>query len=169
MIKAKPLLSLLFLALFCTDSFSQPSKTTLYFFTGQGADEYLFSKMVFTEKFEMRMINYLYKLIPNKLLKKGAFIAQPIVEPDRNKEKEIFIPMLKAKSPAYFKRTISMIVNWDKQECKNTILHIHGTEDHTIPFKNTMRTYEIKGGSHMMVLTRSTEVNALLIKLLQNN
>ena len=52
----------------------------------------------------------LYKLLTPNLAKKGALIMQPIVEPDRNKEKETFVQMLKDKDPVFLKRTIEMII-----------------------------------------------------------
>ena len=44
-------------------------------------------------------------------------------------------------------------------------IHIHGTNDHTLPFKHIKPNYIIKGGSHMMTLTRGEEMSALLNRL----
>jgi hypothetical protein len=48
------------------------------------------------------------------------------------------------------------------------MIHIHGTDDHTLPIKNVKADYIIEGGSHMMVLTRGEEINQLIIKILAN-
>ena len=47
----------------------------------------------------------LYKLFPGFVLKGGARFLQPIVEPDRKKNKHTFKSMLKNKHPKYLKRT----------------------------------------------------------------
>ena len=109
------------------------------------------------------------KLIHGSLLKRMAKIAQPIVEPDQNKEKALFKDMLNAKNPAFLKRTIDMIVKWDRLEKAPNIIHIHGDSDNTIPLRHVEADYIIKGGSHMMTLTKGKEiselVNEILIKL----
>lgn len=105
------------------------------------------------------------KIPPAWLIKIGALTLQPIVEPDRNKKKTTFKSMLKAKHPKYLKRTVNLIVNWDKAEANKSIIHIHGDNDHTIPHKNVQYKYLINNGSHMMVLTKAEEVNAILKEL----
>ena len=112
----------------------------------------------------------LYKLFPAGFLKASSFIMQPLVEPDRKKEKAIFKSMLRKKDKHFLKRTIPMIVNWDKK-CNNgkALMHIHGTKDHTIPIKNITESIAITNGSHMMVLTQaeliSEKINEILLLL----
>jgi len=108
----------------------------------------------------------LNRIIPKRLIKVGAQILQPIVEPDRNKNKEVFKSMLKNKTPIYYKRTVNMILNWDRKNYNPSIIHIHGTKDHTLPIKNIKVDYKINDGSHMMTLTRGKEINALLLSIL---
>lgn len=111
-----------------------------------------------------------YKLVSGKLSKKGALFFQPIFEPDRNYDTETFVSMLEAKDPDFIKRTIAMIIEWDKIENKNNkIIHIHGENDHTIPVKNVKYDYLIKDGSHMMVLTRGEEISVLINKILHES
>jgi pimeloyl-ACP methyl ester carboxylesterase len=117
-----------------------------------------------------RFMKYLpvYKIIPAGWIKAGAKIAQPLVEPDRNKEKETCKAMLRAKDKRFLKRTIHCIVNWDPppQDSTKKIIHIHGTSDHTLPARRVRADFLIDRGSHMMTLTRGEEISALLDKLL---
>lgn len=109
----------------------------------------------------------LYKLVSSSMAKVGAQILQPIVEPDRRKEKETFKSMLKAKDPEFLRRTIGMIINWSRAEYPKTIVHIHGNKDKTIPIRNVEYHYLVKGGSHMMVLTRGEEISQILHQILR--
>lgn len=109
----------------------------------------------------------IYKWISPKANKKGALILQPIVEPDRNKQKETFIAMLNDKDPLFLNRTIAMILEWERTTYPEGITHIHGEKDKTIPIKNIDCNYLIKGGSHMMVLTRGEEISKLLLQILK--
>ena len=109
----------------------------------------------------------LNKIIPASVIYWGARCLQPLVEPDRNKQKSAFKSMLGAKKPIYLKRTADMIINWNRQiYCKN-IIHIYGNNDHTLPLKNIKANHVIEGGSHMMTLTRGEEINRLILGILQ--
>lgn len=108
----------------------------------------------------------IYELISGDLSKKGALFLQPIVEPDRNNQKDTFVSMLENKDPDFLKRTIAMILEWSRIEYPDNIIHIHGDMDNTIPIKNVDYDYLIEGGSHMMVLTRGTEISRVIIDIL---
>jgi pimeloyl-ACP methyl ester carboxylesterase len=108
----------------------------------------------------------LHVLIPPKLTKGGAKMLQPIVEPDSRSHKEFFREMLNDKDPLFLKRTVAMIIGWERKEKGGNIIHIHGDKDHTIPVKNVDYDYLIEGGSHMMVYTRADEISAILNKIL---
>ena len=110
----------------------------------------------------------LYRLFPGKISKWGALRLQPIFEPDRNKEKEIFVQMLKDKDPRFLQRTIKMIIQWERTTYHEEIIHIHGEKDHTIPIKNVDYDYRIEKGSHVMTLTRAAEISRLLNTLLED-
>jgi pimeloyl-ACP methyl ester carboxylesterase len=101
----------------------------------------------------------LYFLFPKRLIKWGSYIAQPLVEPDRNVKKEICVSMLRSKDPLYLKRTIGIIVRWEGGAYNENIVHIHGNNDHTIPIRNVKYHFLIENGSHMMTLTRAREVS----------
>ena len=107
-----------------------------------------------------------YKLVSGALIKKGALFLQPIVEPDRNYDKETFIAMLKDKDPDFLKHTTAMIMEWDRVKYREDIIHIHGDKDHTIPIRNVSFNYLIEKGSHMMVLTKGDEISTLINQIL---
>lgn len=118
------------------------------------------------KKYTMQRKYQLFKIIPDHWYKKGALFLQPIVEPDRRKEKETFVSMLNRKSPIYFKRTVEMLIHWNRTSCSENIIHIHGANDNTIPIDDLSIDYVINEGSHMMTLTRADEINFLLKKIL---
>ncbi len=110
----------------------------------------------------------IYAIFPAKVIKLGAMIMQPLVEPDRNFDKKTFVAMLKAKNPKFLKRTIFMITHWQRSDYEKKIIHIHGDNDHTLPIRNIKYDNKIKGGSHMITLTRGSEISVILEKLLEN-
>jgi len=108
----------------------------------------------------------IYKAVSGKVARWGAFVMQPIVEYDRNKEKETFKAMLTDKDPEFLARTIPMIINWERKENKSEIIQIHGDRDNTIPIKNVNCDYLVEDGSHMMVLTDGEKISKIVNEVL---
>ena len=119
-------------------------------------------------RYRFQKVIPLNKLFPAGMIKWGAKILQPIVEPDSKTDKAFFKDMLDKKDPLFLKRTVAMIINWEKQEYRKDIIHIHGDNDHTIPSKNVNSNYLISEGSHMMVFTRADEVSDLINSILSD-
>ncbi len=109
----------------------------------------------------------LNKLIPNGMTKWGAKVLAPLVEPARRLDKETFSSMIEAKDPAYLKRTVDMVINWDKNGYDSRIIHIHGDKDHTLPHRRVDYDYLVKDGTHMMVYIRGDEISGLIHKILR--
>lgn len=106
----------------------------------------------------------LNRAIPAGWYKGGALLLQPIVEPDRNVEKDTFKRMLKSKDKTYMKRAVDMIINWQRETYSSDIIHIHGDNDHTIPIENVKPTVIVKGGSHMMALTQGATMGDIILQ-----
>ena len=81
-------------------------------------------------------------------------------------DRDTFRAMLRKKDPAYLKRTVDMIVHWDRTFFDPGIVQIHGDRDHTIPLKNVKTDFVIHGGSHVMILTRAEDVNRIVNEIL---
>jgi esterase/lipase len=119
-------------------------------------------------RYKFQKLIPIYKLFPGSILLAGAKFLQPIVEPDRCKNKVTFKSMLNSKNSIYMKRTVSLIINWDRKINPKPIFHIHGTWDHTLPIKKIKQpTFIVDKGSHMMTLTRAKEVSAILNSVLK--
>lgn len=104
----------------------------------------------------------IYKIVPAPFVKLGALILQPLVEPDRNKDKATFTSMLKDKDPKFLRRTVKMIMDWERTSNDGSIIHIHGDNDHTLPVRNINIDYMVEDGSHMMVLTKGKLISKLV-------
>ena len=109
----------------------------------------------------------LYKVLPKSFLLVGAKMMQPLVEPDRNKNKETFKKMLNEKNATYMKRSINLIIKWERTENTDKSYHIHGDNDRTLPIRYIQNPdYIVVNGSHMMTLTRWAEISCILSDIL---
>ena len=101
-------------------------------------------------------------------LRAVAPTAQIIVEPDSRKERELCVSMLNNKNELFMKRSVNMIVNWERENNQTKITHIHGNNDHTIPIRNVNNvTFKVKNGSHMMVLTQGETIRNIVCRLIK--
>lgn len=117
----------------------------------------------FPKRYSFQKKIAIYKLFPGSVLLAGAKILQPIVEPDRKKNKETFKAMLGAKDSKYMERSIDLVINWEREVNTKKIYQIHGSNDHTLTLKSIKNPdYIIENGSHMMTLTRAEEISDLL-------
>jgi pimeloyl-ACP methyl ester carboxylesterase len=105
-----------------------------------------------------------YNAISPRRYKKSSSRVQGVVEPDRNNNERVFKEMLARKDPLFLKRATHMIVQWDRKELPKEIIHIHGTDDHTLPIRFVNPTFVIENGSHMMTLTRSEEIFEIILR-----
>ncbi len=105
------------------------------------------------------------KIFPAKTIHWGALKLAPRVEPERLQD-SIFRIMLQEKDPVYLKRTVNMIINWDKISCPDNLVHIHGEKDNTLPIRNIQYNYLVPGGTHMMVHIRDKEISRLINQIL---
>lgn len=124
------------------------------------------SRNEFPGRYTFQRVIPLYKWVPAGLMKSGAKFLQPIVEPDRKYDTKTFKSMLNDKDPLFLKRTVKMIMEWDRTNYRSDIIQIHGDNDHTLPGKNIKYDYLIENGSHMMVLTKADEISELINDLL---
>lgn len=107
-----------------------------------------------------------YRLFTGEVLKKSSYLAQSIAEPDRQLEADICNAMLDAKDPQFLERSLEMTIEWDRQYCDYPVVHVHGSNDHTIPLRNTDADIIVEGGSHMMTLTQGKAISDLLQSIL---
>ncbi|HSH20119.1 MAG TPA: alpha/beta hydrolase [Draconibacterium sp.] len=120
----------------------------------------------FPGRYKIQKAVPIYRWVPPGLVKSGAKFLQPIVEPDRKYDTKTFKSMLNDKDPVFLKRTVAMIMEWDRTAYRSDIIHIHGDNDHTLPGKNIKYDFLIENGSHMMVFTKADEISDLINDLL---
>lgn len=121
----------------------------------------------FPYRFKVQRTLGLYQHVPGSVMLAAAKFFQPLFERDRNKYPEIFTSMLAGKDATYMKRTVAMILAWDRISNTKHIYHIHGTNDHTLPLSGIVSPdYVIGNGSHMMILTRAEEVSEVVRNIL---
>ncbi len=107
-----------------------------------------------------------YKLLPTgmaqnvEILSKYAFGA---VIKQRLKLYEKYMSM---RDKTYLDWSIEQIIMWDRAVSDENVVHIHGDADEVFPLKNIKNCFEIKGGTHIMILNRFRWFNSNLPEII---
>ena len=84
-----------------------------------------------------------------------------------NKEmKSIVYSYVNNIDPAFIRWSLDVILHWSHTERLSDLIHIHGSNDHLLPYKYVKADYIIKNGGHLMVMNKADEVNTILEKVL---
>ena len=108
-----------------------------------------------------------YKLIPTQLfgniegLAKFAFGSSVIKQ-----RLKLYEKFLAVRDKTYLDWSIDQIINWKRTEVDPEVIHIHGDADEVFPIKYIKNAIPVKGGTHMMILTKYRWLNDNLPKIM---
>ena len=104
----------------------------------------------------------LQKIFPLQLLKRPNPVTDFIFGAHTEEDKKLLKPMIEHTDMHFLKWAMVQVATWKNGFNPGNITHIHGSADRVLPYKNVSADYTIHDGSHMMVLNRAKEVNAIL-------
>ncbi|MBS1731090.1 MAG: alpha/beta hydrolase [Bacteroidetes bacterium] len=80
--------------------------------------------------------------------------------------KEIYQKIIMHSDTAFNSWAFDSIIKWKNHFEPINSINIHGTADKIIPHKKVHWDYEIKGGSHLMVINQADEISALIHQII---
>ena len=111
-----------------------------------------------------------YKLIPTKLFENIELLAKFTFGSSILKQKfKLYEKFLSVRDKVYLDWAIEQIINWDRTEIDNEIIHIHGDADEVFPIIQIKNCIQVKGGTHIMIITKYKWFNEKLPKIMLEN
>ena len=111
-----------------------------------------------------------YKLIPTKLFEDIDKLAKYTFGSSIIKQRiKLYEKFLSVRDKSYLDWAIEQIINWERTTIDEEIIHIHGDADEVFPIKNIKKCIVIKGGTHIMILTKYHWLNDNLSKIMLDN
>ncbi|MBO0931710.1 alpha/beta hydrolase [Fibrella aquatilis] len=104
----------------------------------------------------------LHNLLPATLLKQANFITNWLFGVSSPAHKRLLKQILQDTDPVFLKWAIDKIARWHNQVRIANVVHIHGTNDHILPFSSAHSSRAIAGGGHLMVLNKAEELGIVL-------
>jgi len=110
----------------------------------------------------------IHKAVPYRMILRNNKLNRFVFDL-RSKEEELYLKrmMLKDNELEFIKRSINIILKWEKKESGNGVLHIHGNKDRLITPGNIHADYWIEDGGHFMVWNKADEISGIINRLLK--
>ncbi len=125
------------------------------------------SNMEFPRRFKMAKSTKAYKLIPTKLFENIEMLVKFSFGSSIVKQRlALYEKFLAVRDKRYLDWAIEQIINWDRKEIDEEIIHIHGDADEVFPPKYLKNFIPVKGGTHIMILSKYRWLNDNLPKIM---
>lgn len=125
------------------------------------------SNVEYPRRFKIAKTTKAYKLIPTQLLDNIDSLARFTFGSSIIKQRiKLYQKFLSVRDKIYLDWAIEQIINWKRSEVDPDVIHIHGDADEVFPPKYIKNYIPVKGGTHIMILTKYRWLNDNLPKIM---
>ena len=124
------------------------------------------SNMEFPTAFKLAKQTKAYKLIPTSLIENVYNLAKFTFGEKVIKRLKLYQMFLTVRDKKYLDWSIEKIILWDRKKADSNVVHIHGDADEVFPIKYIQNCIVVKGGTHIMILTKYKWINVNLPKII---
>lgn len=107
-----------------------------------------------------------YKLIPTSLLLNIENLAKFSFGKKISAKIKLYEKFLSVRDIHYLDWAIEQVVLWNRTVVDKNTIHIHGDADEVFPIKNIQNCIVVKGGTHVMILTKYKWLNENLPRII---
>jgi len=107
-----------------------------------------------------------YKLMPTGLFQNMYLLAKFFFGNVLKQRIKLYQKYLSVLEKTYLNWAIEQMVLWDRVEVDKNVIHIHGDADAIFPIKNIRNCIVVKGGTHIMILSKYKWFNENLPKII---
>ena len=125
------------------------------------------SNAEFPRRFKIAKSTKAYKLIPTKLFENIQMLVKFSFGSSIVKQRlALYEKFLAVRDKRYLDWAIEQIIHWERKEADEQIIHIHGDADEVFPPKYIKNFISVKGGTHIMILSKYRWLNENLPKIM---
>ena len=110
-----------------------------------------------------------YKLLPTGWLQNVELLAKYSFGNAIKRRLKLYEKYLSMREKVYLDWAIEQILLWNRTVPDKNVVHIHGDIDEVFPVKNIHNYIEVKGGTHIMILSKYRWMNENLPKIILEN
>jgi pimeloyl-ACP methyl ester carboxylesterase len=109
----------------------------------------------------------LHRLLPVSLIKLASKLKRGFTA-DNKEDQELLKAVIGDSDPKFIRWAMHAILSWRNETIPETLWQIHGSKDEILPIRFTQPTHTVKGGNHLMIMSKAPELNVFLQEVLNN-
>ena len=110
-----------------------------------------------------------YKLVPTTLLQNIEVLSNFNFGSAIQQRLKLYEKYLSVRDKNYLEWAIEQMLLWNRTKADKKVIHIHGDADEVFPIKNIKDCIAVKGGTHIMILSKYRWLNENLPKIILND
>jgi len=120
------------------------------------------------KRFKFLKYTKAYKVLPTQLVSNINLLAKYAFGETIKKRVDLYKKYLSVSNKAYLDWAIKQVVCWEQEKAHPKAIYIHGDKDLVFPHSCTGNCIIIKGGTHIMIITKHKWFNENLPKLIED-
>jgi pimeloyl-ACP methyl ester carboxylesterase len=121
----------------------------------------------FPMHFKIAKTTKAYKLLPTSLLLNIENLVKFSFGDTINQRIKLYEKFLSVRDIHYLDWAIEQVILWERTVIDEKVIHIHGDADEVFPVKNIQNYIPVRGGTHIMILTKYKWLNENLPSIIQ--
>lgn len=127
------------------------------------------SNAEFPRRMKMAKTTKAYKLIPTSIFANIEKLSTFSFGKSITQRLKLYERYLSVREVHYLDWAIENVILWEPKQLNQNVIHIHGDADEVFPIENIKKCIVVKGGTHVMILSKYKWLNENLPLLIQGN
>lgn len=124
------------------------------------------TNLEFPRRMKVAKTTKAYKLIPTALFANIESLSKFSFGKKINQRIKLYEKFLRVRDKRYLDWAVEQVILWERTIADASVIHIHGDEDDVFPIKNIQNCIVVKGGTHVMILSKYKWLNENLPKII---
>ncbi len=119
----------------------------------------------FPTHFKWAYVLRLHRLLPVSVIKLASILKRGFTA-DNKADQQLIRLVIRDSDPKFIRWAMHAILSWRNETIPDSLWHIHGSKDEILPIRYTRPTHTVKGGNHLMIMSKAPELNVFLEEVL---
>jgi len=124
------------------------------------------TNLEFPRRMKVAKTTKAYKLIPTNLLANVESLTKFSFGTKIDQRLKLYEKFLRVRDKRYLDWAVEQVILWERVVVDENVIHIHGDADDVFPIKYIRNCIVVKGGTHVMILSKFKWLNENLPKII---
>lgn len=121
----------------------------------------------FPRRMRFAKLTHIYRIFPTRLMQEVGWLSQMFVTNNAvTRRLNLYEKFMSVRDKKYLDWAFKTIINWDRCEPDDKVIHIHGDADEVFPPKYLKGFIPVTGGKHIMIINKYKWLNEHLPQII---